>query len=328
MSESVNYAVTDGVAHIRLNRPDAANALNLPAAQQLRAAAVRAGEDDEVRAVLVTGAGSRFCAGGDVRSFVEADDQAAYLRELATEADAATTAIAALEKPVVAAVHGAVAGAGLALMLSCDVVVAASGTKFVFAYPSIGLTPDCGLSYLLPRAIGQQRALTFALSGKPVDADRRWSGACVEVAENAETAAALSREVPQVRDGSVPGARSVLLLRAGGADRAATGAEEARTISDMVTGAEAGVDPRFRQLLTGGPAVAHLPARHALSASSPVTDSSRFRAGLRVWKPGIVSAHRLRFRRPCGRRVRSRWFVVDRHGSSVPPATVRRRSVR
>ena len=245
MSESVNYAVTDGVAHIRLNRPDAANALNLPAAQQLRAAAVRAGEDDEVRAVLVTGAGSRFCAGGDVRSFVEADDQAAYLRELATEADAATTAIAALEKPVVAAVHGAVAGAGLALMLSCDVVVAASGTKFVFAYPSIGLTPDCGLSYLLPRAIGQQRALTFALSGKPVDAVQalEW-GLVSEVAENAETAAARGREVAA---GFATGPYRALgqvrrLLRAGWElDRAATGAEEARTISDMVTGAEAQV---------------------------------------------------------------------------------------
>ncbi|ACU96824.1 enoyl-CoA hydratase/isomerase family protein [Saccharomonospora viridis] len=243
MSESVNYAVTDGVAHIRLNRPDAANALNLPAAQQLRAAAVRAGEDDDVRAVLVTGAGSRFCAGGDVGSFVEADDQAAYLHELAT--DAATTAIAALEKPVVAAVHGAVAGAGLALMLSCDVVVAASGTKFVFAYPSIGLTPDCGLSYLLPRAIGQQRALTFALSGKPVDAARalEW-GLVSEVAENAEAAITRGREVVA---GFATGPHRALgqvrrLLRAGWEmDRAATGAEEARTISDMVTGAEAQV---------------------------------------------------------------------------------------
>lgn len=240
MAESVTYTVSDGVAHIQLNRPDAANALDLPSARQLRAAATRAGEDDDVRAVLVTGAGPRFCAGGDVMSFVAAGDQSAYLHELAVEADAATKELAGLAKPVVAAVHGAVAGAGLAVMLSCDVVVAASATKFVFAYPSIGLTPDCGVSYLLPRAIGQQRALAFALGGQPIGASQalEW-GLVSEVAEDAtvrgrEVAAAFAagpyRALGQVRR----------LLRSGWElDRATTGAEEARTISEMVRGDEA-----------------------------------------------------------------------------------------
>lgn len=163
----VEYAVADAVAHVELNRPDAANAFDLDTTRELAAAVERAATDVEVRALLVTGAGPRFCAGGDVASFAAAPDQPAYIHQLAIELDAAFRALAAVEKPVVVAVQGAVAGAGLALMLSCDVIVAAPATKFVFAYSGIGFTPDCGVSYLLPRAVGQQRALAFALTGKP-----------------------------------------------------------------------------------------------------------------------------------------------------------------
>src|SRR3954452_13593856 len=101
---------------------------------------------------------------------VASDDQPAYILELAGALDAATQRLAAVEKPVVGAVQGAVAGAGLAVMLSCDLVVAAPATKFVIAYPGVGLTPDCGVSWLLPRAIGQQRALHMALTNTPVTA--------------------------------------------------------------------------------------------------------------------------------------------------------------
>lgn len=236
----VEYTVNDGVAHLELNRPDAANALDLPLAHELRAAVAKAGEDESVRGVLMTGAGKRFCAGGDVGAFDAAEDPTAYLHELALGADAATRALAELTKPVVGAVHGAVAGAGLALMLSCDLVVADPATKFVFAYPSIGLTPDCGLSWLLPRAVGQQRALSFALSGKPLPADRALAwGLITEVADHAharghELAAELAAGPAQALG------ETRRLLRAGWAmDRAATGVEEARTISEMVKGPEA-----------------------------------------------------------------------------------------
>jgi len=141
---------------------------------------------------------------------------------------------------VVAAVHGAVAGAGLALMLSCDVIVAAPATKFVFAYPGIGFTPDCGVSYLLPRAIGQQRALAFALVGKPATAAEALAwGLVTEVADDpgarARDLAAGFAAGPALALGNVR-----RLLRQGWEmSRAETGAEEARTITEMVKGAEA-----------------------------------------------------------------------------------------
>lgn len=236
----IEYADADGVAQIGLNRPELANAFDLDTTREFTAAVERAAGESAVRAVLLTGAGPRFCAGGDVASFAAAPDQPAYIHQLATELDAAFRALAALEKPVVVAVHGAVAGAGLALMLSCDVIVSAPATKFVFAYPGLGFTPDCGLSYLLPRAIGQQRALGFALGGRAIDETQAldW-GLVTEVAEDAE---ARAREVA-IALASGPATalgETRRLFRAGWElDRVSLGAEEARTISRMVQGEEA-----------------------------------------------------------------------------------------
>lgn len=240
MAALVTLEVQDGVGHLELNRPDAANAFDLPTAQAFAAAVGQVGADEGVRAVLVTGAAPRFCAGGDVASFAAADDRPAYLRELALELDAGVQALAALPKPVVSAVQGAVAGAGLALMLSCDVVVAQESTKFAFAYPGIGLTPDCGVSYLLPRAVGQQRALAFALGGRPIGADQalEW-GLIAEVTIDPH---ARAREIAVTMAAGPAAAlgQTRRLLRAGWElDRAAIGAEEARTISEMVKGPEA-----------------------------------------------------------------------------------------
>lgn len=236
----VDFSIADGVAEIRLNRPEDANAFDLTMTRELAAAVERAAGATGVRAVLLTGAGPRFCAGGDVASFAAARDQPAYIQQLATELDAAFRALAGLDKPVVAAVQGAVAGAGLALMLSCDMIVSAPATKFVFAYPGIGFTPDCGVSYLLPRAIGQQRALGFALGGRAVDTSQAhdW-GLVTEVSQEADSRA---REVA-IEWASGPAAalgETRRLLRAGWElDRTSVGAEEARTISRMVEGTEA-----------------------------------------------------------------------------------------
>lgn len=236
----IEYDVADGVAHVRLNRPEYANALDLETTREFAEAVVRSGEDTDVRAVLVSGAGSRFCAGGDVASFAAAEDQPAYIHQLAVELDAALRDLSALEKPVVAAVHGAVAGAGLALMLSCDVVVAAAATKFVFAYPGIGFTPDCGLSYLLPRAIGQQRALTFSLVGKPATAAEALAWGLVgEMAEDAQARAAELARTLAAGPATALGQVRRLLRQGWEMDRAETGLEEARTITEMVKGTEA-----------------------------------------------------------------------------------------
>ncbi len=236
----VEVAVTDGVAHLELNRPHAANALDLETARQLATAVDAAAADPDVRAVLVTGAGPRFCAGGDVSSFAAASDQAAYVEQLATELDATFRALAAMEKPVVAAVHGAVAGAGLALMLSSDVIVSAPATTYVFAYPSIGFTPDCGVSYLLPRAVGQQRALAFALTGKRLTASEALEWGLVS--EVAGDAGARARELAAgfaAGPATALGQVRRLMRQAWEMSRAETGAEEARTIAEMVKGEEA-----------------------------------------------------------------------------------------
>ncbi|MGW5239208.1 enoyl-CoA hydratase/isomerase family protein [Monashia sp. NPDC004114] len=241
MTDPVTYRITgDGVAHVELNRPEAANAVDLTTARALREAVESAGHAEAAYAVLLTGAGKRFCAGGDLAAMAAAAEPIHCVETLALEADAAARALADLDKPVVAAVHGAVAGAGLALMLSCDYIVSAADTKFVFAYPSVGLTPDCGVSYLLPRAIGQQRALQFALSDAPLAAEQALAwGLVTEVVDNAqarahEVAAALARGPWRAF-----GQTRSLLRRSWETDRETTGRVEAQTISERLGGSEA-----------------------------------------------------------------------------------------
>ncbi|KQZ75583.1 enoyl-CoA hydratase/isomerase family protein [Nocardioides sp. Root151] len=234
MSDLVSYAVTDGVARIELNRPEVSNAVDLPTAHALSAAIKSAAADDDVRAVLVTGAGKRFCAGGDVASMVASDgDQAAYLLELAGALDGALQELTALEKPVVGAVQGAVAGAGLAVMLSCDLVVADPGTKFVTAYPGVGLTPDCGVSWLLPRAIGQQRALHMALTNTPITADVALDWGLVTEVAGADRALQLATTLAAGPVFAFGQARR-LIRGSWESDRASVGRDEAVTIAKAV----------------------------------------------------------------------------------------------
>jgi 2-(1,2-epoxy-1,2-dihydrophenyl)acetyl-CoA isomerase len=167
----VKVSLDGGVAHVILQRPEVANAIDLATARELRDVVGELASDDAVRVVLLTGAGARFCGGGDVAAMMAAEDREAYVVELAEVLDEATRRLHDLRKPVVAAVQGAVAGAGLSLMLSCDLIVAERSTRFVTAYAGIGLTPDVGLSYLLPRAVGQQRALELLLCPRTLDAE-------------------------------------------------------------------------------------------------------------------------------------------------------------
>lgn len=235
----VQFHHSDGVAHLQLNRPESANALDLDTARALRAVVDRA-SDPRVRAIVISGAGPRFCAGGDVLSFVAADDQPTYIHQLATELDHAFQALANLSKPVVAAVQGAVAGAGLGLMLSADVVVAAPDTKFVFAYPGIGFTPDCGVSWLLPRAVGAQRALAFALTGQELKAEEALSWGLVTRVEEEPLGAASHLAASWAQGPAAALGQARRLLRAGWmTDRKTAGVAEADIISDAVRGDEA-----------------------------------------------------------------------------------------
>lgn len=236
---AVELTVADGIGHIQLNRPDASNTVNMALATGLREAVAAAAADDAVRAVLLSGAGKRFCSGGDIGSFVDEEDPA-YLQRLAEEAGAAVMALEDLTKPVVVAVQGAVAGGGLGIMLGGDVVIAQEGTKFVFAYPAIGLTPDCGVSYLLPRAMGQQRALAFALTGTPLAAEEAQAqGLVAEVVPDAvERGRELATSLAKGAAGAFGDSRR--LLRASWTrDRVTSAADEAATLSSRGQGEEA-----------------------------------------------------------------------------------------
>jgi 2-(1,2-epoxy-1,2-dihydrophenyl)acetyl-CoA isomerase len=247
-ARGVRYARDGRVGRIVLTRPEASNAVDLPAAAALGAAidlASAAIGRDEVAAVLVTGEGARFCAGGDVRSFVAANDQPGYLWALAERLEAELRRLSELPVPVVAAVHGAVAGAGLAFILNSDVVVSARSTRFTMAYAGVGLTPDCGVSYLLPRAIGQQRALELALTGRVLDAGEAASwGLVTEVVDDeglATRATALTESLASGAAGGVGalGQAKRLIRGSWEATRAESAADEVATISSAVTTPEA-----------------------------------------------------------------------------------------
>ncbi len=240
-ARGVRFERHGAVGKIVLERPEVANAFDLPAALSLGAAVTEAAAT-EVRAVTLTGEGKRFCAGGDVSSFLAADDPGSYLHELVTELEAPLRRLSELRKPVVAGVQGAVAGAGLAFILNADLVIAAEGTKFVFAYPGIGMTPDCGVSWLLPRVVGQQRALDFAISGRTLLADqaREW-GLVTEVVTADQLAARTDEVAAALAEGPALafGEAKRLIRGSWESSRVDSAADELATIKRMVASDDA-----------------------------------------------------------------------------------------
>ena len=236
-AQTVFYDCERAIARIVLARPEHSNAFDVPMARAFDAA-VQEASDDAVRAVIVASDGQRFCAGGDVGSMVAAENRAAYLTELAGTLDAALLRLAALDKPVVAAVQGAAAGAGLALVLSCDLVIAARSAKFLMAYSGVGLTPDCGVTYLLPRAVGQQRSLELALTGRVLSAsDAQDWGIVTEVVDDSTARDRALEVAEQLAAGPVHalGQTKHLLRSSWERTREAAGQRETATIAEAVT---------------------------------------------------------------------------------------------
>jgi 2-(1,2-epoxy-1,2-dihydrophenyl)acetyl-CoA isomerase len=162
----------DGVvAVVTLRRPATLNAIDLPMAKELAAILEREGADNAVRAVLLQGEGDHFCAGGDLAAMRAAPDPAAYVNELAALAGRGLLAMRSIPKPVVAALQGAVAGAGVGLALGADVRMAAQSTRVSLAFLRVGLSPDTGTTWILPRLVGRGRTLEMAFSPEPVGAD-------------------------------------------------------------------------------------------------------------------------------------------------------------
>jgi len=171
MSESVRLSVSGAIATLSLDRPAVFNALDEAMIVALRARCEAVKEDAAVRCVVLRGEGPAFLAGGDVAFFHRNID--ALPREsvrLARELHYAVLAIRRMPKPVIAAVHGAVAGAGLSLMAACDLAIAAADTKFTLAYSRIGVSPDGGGTYFLARTLGLKKATELAFLSDTFDA--------------------------------------------------------------------------------------------------------------------------------------------------------------
>ena len=170
----IQYEASDGIATLTLSRPEAMNALTTPMMDEMKAALKAADRDAAVRAVILTGAGKGFCSGADLAEIQQNPDVpiTEYLRN---GLNGLATQIRGLEKPVIAAINGAAAGAGSSIALACDLRVASENASFVFAaFVNIGLIPDGGLTYLLQRAVGTSKALELALLA---DAKNRLSAA-------------------------------------------------------------------------------------------------------------------------------------------------------
>jgi 2-(1,2-epoxy-1,2-dihydrophenyl)acetyl-CoA isomerase len=165
--ETIRHELSDAVATITLNRPDSLNALNAVMRAELLAALKAAGRDEAVRAVVITGEGRAFSSGADLRG---GGGERAFRRVLTAEYNPLITAVRELPKPVIAAVNGVAAGAGMSLALACDLVYAADDARFVLAFLRIGLVPDSGLTRTLVRALGRHRAAALIFNGEPLGA--------------------------------------------------------------------------------------------------------------------------------------------------------------
>jgi 2-(1,2-epoxy-1,2-dihydrophenyl)acetyl-CoA isomerase len=176
MTQSGNAAmrldVREDVAFLTFTRPEASNTIDLQFGREFLRAVASIEASPTVRGVVLTGLGRHFCFGGDLKAMVASGgDVQTYLTELTTELHAGIARLARLDATVIAAVNGTAAGAGLGLVLAADLVIAGRGAKFVPAYTAVGLSPDAGCTFLLPRVVGYKRALELFLTNRVLDAE-------------------------------------------------------------------------------------------------------------------------------------------------------------
>ena len=170
MSEVILSALDAGVLTLTLNRPEALNALNRDMTQALRDSMEAAARDRGVGAVIVTGAGRAFCAGADLKDVVARRDagERDLGDDLRTNYTPLIRAMRACPKPVIAAINGTAAGAGLSLALACDLRIAAAGASLIVVFVRVGLVPDAGSLFFLTRMLGLSKATELAMSGDPL----------------------------------------------------------------------------------------------------------------------------------------------------------------
>lgn len=170
----VRLDVSDATATITLNRPEVLNALNLSMTEELVRVIQMCKDDDNVRALIITGAGRGFCAGGDMKAAWQhihaGGDPRHFFRDLTVPLHRAISDIRLIEKPVIAAINGSIGGAGMSLAAACDLRLAVEGAKFRQAYTSMGLVPDGGWTLIVPQIIGAAKAMELLLVDPVLDA--------------------------------------------------------------------------------------------------------------------------------------------------------------
>jgi 2-(1,2-epoxy-1,2-dihydrophenyl)acetyl-CoA isomerase len=202
--KTIIFELRDGIAHLTLNRPEAANSINLELSQELYDALLRCDENRAVRAVLISGSGKMFCAGGDLKAFSsQGADLGAHLKLLTHYIHGAVSLMARMDPPVITAVNGTVAGGGLGLVFGADLVVAAQSARFTMAYTRAALSPDASTSFFLPRLVGLRRALELTLTNRVLSAQEAldW-GIANRVVPDGDLAAAAQALAHEMAEGA------------------------------------------------------------------------------------------------------------------------------
>lgn len=213
MNAPIAVRQTGVVYRLTLDRAPVGNAIDQDLADAFAAAVHRIAREPDPHVVVLAAAGGQFCAGGDVRAVAAAVDPAAYLHRLAATMHEALVALRESPHIVVAAVQGAAAGAGLALVLNADLVIASDAAVFLSAYAAVGLTPDCGVSYLLPRVVGPRRAAQLAIEGRVLTAAEalEW-GLVTDVVAADDLDGAVDSLIARLSAGSMTAASRTLVL--------------------------------------------------------------------------------------------------------------------
>ena len=240
--ETLIYEVADNVATITFNTPKAANVLSPLGTKEFRAVAEAADDDPNVRALVLTGAGKMFCAGGDLGSFAGAGSGARRLMmEMAGDLHMGLSRLARTNAPVIGAINGTAAGAGLSLVMACDLAVAAESAVFTMAYTRAGLSPDGSSTYYMPRKIGDRRSRELMLTNRVLSSAEalEW-GVVNEVVANEQVLTRAGTLALQLAKGPTAAFGAVKSLLNGTFEQTLESQMEleARAIADLVLGAD------------------------------------------------------------------------------------------
>lgn len=172
---NILFAIADGVANITINRPQVANAMDLETIQEFYQAVTHCEDNPNVRAVLISGSGKVFCAGGDLKAFAAQEHLPRYIKAVTFYLHGAISRLTRLNAPIITAVNGNAGGGGLSLIASADIVYCADSARFTMGYTRIGLSPDGSTTFFLPRIIGLRRTMELALTNRSFTAQEAFN---------------------------------------------------------------------------------------------------------------------------------------------------------